>query len=979
MYPTGRTRTITVTGAFSGRFAFEGGGLSPVGWVNACRLRADLWAAGVAISPGFPYIEVGVPEGHFGNGTGTLEDQISYRAGWGSFGSDHVNGILPHDWALTATSGSTSVAGTFSASVEAVEMFRLLDPTDFIDSSLFEADGLGVLYPKWGGSAFFRGMPANGIEFYEVILEGSIGTLSGSIGGVSISVNHEFATTLELQHGHTLFAGYQGQAFGTTGPSESASVVISVNGRAMGYEWEAEEGGNIATTDNGAAVTMAAVPDTPASVDNLVTCSHSFMEPMEYVWNLKAFRYAVEHDEELTFVCTDLQDAVTTTGVATNVAITGSGTREVEQRREWITAVLNTELLTEDEEVNTVWPCWAYVDGSSLTAAGENADNWRTWIHGKPYAAGESNHEQVFTMTGTSTSGWSAGANTSLATGVQFTVSGGGAGSATKTFSPGVSCESYRWIRLQVRSVGSANVPFSVEIDGRTWEFETGADGAWVDRWLDTCCATSDSWVTDTQSTRWPVTFGSEPEYPISTTPAWGVNELTTLEVKDIPASSVIQIRAIDQVRRQFNRATFVANLSNEQALWTSGGDDTTGWTNIFVSCDGRCVDLPDQYHITPISGPDYYVHYTIAQEFSLFENMNGYDIIYGEDEGFEYQDAFHTDALNAFFIGGAGHIAAHSGSGVTWSAVDAQSLVSGTIRAQALWDVVLAYPGAGDCFSGTSYETATPLACRWFGHGRVEGIVFDTSGQPVEGATVTSSPNRGSGTTDSQGTYRTGAPYPFEGESVDWIPAGGSSNDVAGAHLDGGEMRICWREDINVEGAGISYDVHPDSRHVVAYIRDSDVMLGFSDNAGLDTITFEDTGIDAEIVVVAWKKSGEPILCLYLVDSGSILRYTTASEGVSFDGPETIGSGTRVIGFTGSDNQEQVYYVDGGALKGVIRDAQGNELHSEFTVVASGVDDAQIGGHSWFHSDGRWRTLLWYLSSGTRIKLESINGVDFS
>ncbi len=185
---------------------------------------------------------------------------------------------------------------------------------------------------------------------------------------------------------------------------------------------------------------------------------------------------------------------------------------------------------------------------------------------------------------------------------------------------------------------------------------------------------------------------------------------------------------------------------------------------------------------------------------------------------------------------------------------------------------------------------------------------------------------------------------------------------------------------DALLTGQGISYDVHPNARHAVAFVENGIVQLGFSDNHNLPDISIGDTGMHGDEVVIAFVKSGlSATLRLYVVDSGSITRYETKNEGQTFDGGTARGSGTRVIAFQAANNREYVYRIDGGAIKGTIYDAQGNEVESEFTVVASGADDAQIGGFGWFHSESKYRIVLWYVASGTPTRIESIDGKTFS
>lgn len=78
-------------------------------------------------------------------------------------------------------------------------------------------------------------------------------------------------------------------------------------------------------------------------------------------------------------------------------------------------------------------------------------------------------------------------------------------------------------------------------------------------------------------------------------------------------------------------------------------------------------------------------------------------------------------------------------------------------------------------------------------------------------------------------------------------------------------------------------------------------------------------------------------------------------------------------------NNEIFVYYVASGAIKGKVLAADGSVTVTEFTAVASGVDDAQIGADVYFNQQGGMRVALWYVASGSVTSVESVNGVAFA
>jgi hypothetical protein len=174
----------------------------------------------------------------------------------------------------------------------------------------------------------------------------------------------------------------------------------------------------------------------------------------------------------------------------------------------------------------------------------------------------------------------------------------------------------------------------------------------------------------------------------------------------------------------------------------------------------------------------------------------------------------------------------------------------------------------------------------------------------------------------------------------------------------------------------GVAYAVGLNLRHAVAYIQGGTVHLGVAYHADLDAIAFTDTAIDADSVYLAWNYGGSGALAVYVSDAGSCERHLTTDEGVSFT-MATVGSGTQIAGFFGPDGREYTYRVDGSAILGKVYDLRGNVL-STFTAVASGVDDSQIGAHGAFIQGG-FRVALYYMSSGSVTKVESVDGIVFA
>ena len=113
----------------------------------------------------------------------------------------------------------------------------------------------------------------------------------------------------------------------------------------------------------------------------------------------------------------------------------------------------------------------------------------------------------------------------------------------------------------------------------------------------------------------------------------------------------------------------------------------------------------------------------------------------------------------------------------------------------------------------------------------------------------------------------------------------------------------------------------------------------------------------------------------------GTIYTYTAARADGAFTLATTIGTGSKPLRIIGRDGRFFLYWVDGSAIKGQIRDRAQNVIFSTFTVVASGVDNDCLGGDEdqFFDGDGiSRRIILDSVESGSIVERTSDDGVTF-
>lgn len=139
--------------------------------------------------------------------------------------------------------------------------------------------------------------------------------------------------------------------------------------------------------------------------------------------------------------------------------------------------------------------------------------------------------------------------------------------------------------------------------------------------------------------------------------------------------------------------------------------------------------------------------------------------------------------------------------------------------------------------------------------------------------------------------------------------------------------------------------DYHRDGRRFRAYLNDGgNVEIERATRMG--SWSGADTGIAASWCSIQIEKAKPaPRLFLVIVDSSDdIVEYVSTDGGLNFTLSSTLATGT--LKYPASkielDNRRFVYWYDGGAIKGLIRDSAGNTLASAFTAVAS-VDDSSF------------------------------------
>jgi len=640
-------------------------------------------------------------------------------------------------------------------------------------------------------------------------------------------------------------------------------------------------------------------------------------------------------------------------------------------------------------------PMRLFLDQRRITDTGDDSRDWRCLIKGRQWPIARVRHVDSEVLDdGSSTTGWAAtnGAVTTSGGAIVFTPSGSG-GSLTRTFSPEKNTEGHRYLRVRIRSVGTANQAITVGIAGQTWDTTTGADGTWVERDLDLLCSSSETGTTETRDSRNPI---EDPGgYPTAALPTvnyslgWGVSFASTIAFTGLPSTGTIQVDYIE-LRRVDTTAFFspLAPFLKQVQAWDSGTDITSLYPFFFGYSDGRVVDWPHLALVDPYSGADSYTRFTLSQLRGFIAYPSGWEC---DTTGLPADpDAFHTSALDAYWFMGGGSVYTHSTE--AWTANVTATPADNTwvtYPAQMGWDEVQGYPGIGrGAWDGSAYDLANPAlpcAVEVALRARAEGVVFKSTNVPYAAASVVTYETStlaatGNATTNADGEYVTGLPYPRGNRNITtelrqgspaWLYA---NRVVANRERD----RTSFRKAAST-AACTDYAISRNRRHARAYLRSGTLRLGFTDNPAPFVWTEVDTTLaatGARLDYSTWGEDGRLWLAYDVAGTG-YLGYCTNEDG-TVTVALTIGSGKTALCWT-PNRMLFTFRQSGGTIYGRSYDAALNALEAEWATNLTGIDDEAIAARAITGPTGLMQIGIQYTLGGSALFATSTDGKTFS
>lgn len=628
---------------------------------------------------------------------------------------------------------------------------------------------------------------------------------------------------------------------------------------------------------------------------------------------------------------------------------------------------------------------------------------------GRPFVAGE----------------WLAAAGTSVALAggaLSLTAPGGGTGAAVRRYlaNDGQWWRlSYRWLRLRVRSVGSANQTFRLEALGGfwgaapiRWDVTTGADGTWVERDLDLFAPA-----------------GLVKVYA----PPWS-QLLHGWQLSQIPAGVTIEVEWLDGRRADAETGARVSALYNRRdtaakvlTSWSNWGFPTVGDVG-----GGVPVGVPAPY-AWQAAGVEGRIDGLLTLEpgavfgggqwgagssIDTVEQVLGYPAARlgvawaltdlspvpadwatsGPYPGLAYlrckKHGWH------YHLGGGGRLRPANPGDPSPLQIDLSVPSGGRDIPTELWYPGLTlYPGCGEIYApslpgGYGAETwiwgeTTLRGQMW---GRVvpvggatlpAGLQVEASRRDSGGATLGP---EGSGLVDASGDFKTGAPATWDEEdggnfstahapvALPPMPETTPDFGVGLPDRSRGVVYLFWGGQEEA-GRWLSADRSQTGRAVRAYLADDgEILFEMGRNPELGAWELVPTGIVEDTPCVRHARDAAGTILLVTASGGSVKMRATVTEGRAFSVATTILSGpgysfpTLLVGRTGLRYYFAVY---GSSIRSVVTDAQGAVVIAQFTAVASGVAADALAA---LERDGRvW--LLYRDTGGNIVQVSSTDG----
>lgn len=538
----------------------------------------------------------------------------------------------------------------------------------------------------------------------------------------------------------------------------------------------------------------------------------------------------------------------------------------------------------------------------------------------------------------------------------------------------------YRYVRVRIRSVGSANQAFTLKIGTKEWDSTTVADGTYVERDFDLCCPNNTASTKSTQDSRFPLTVAGG--VAATQDDLWGVDGLTEFAFKNLVNGVTYDVDSVGLVKSSYLYHSALPEFQNWlDAYPDSGGIHTEFEPGFFTDADGRWNDPSYPMYRADAGAGDVYHERSLT---NLISDLNTYKGITATAAGSFPSDTYHSNSLCSYLIGGAG--AVYDFSTASWT--EYIDRTGATLQAQALWDQVEGYPGCGrGVWDGSAYNLAStatkalPLAFSKNLRGSAKGLVFTDADVPFPAATVATYETSGgspvgTGVTASNGAYETGTPFGRGNRAITTElqvpPLAYLSEDDTWQNRR--RERTSFRRASVAQGAP-SQDVAQDQLHIRAFEQGGNIWTGRRSNAAGASWTDADTGVAGTDPCIRFD-SGKSLTAILVYTSGGNVYFRTSTDhGATWSSATSLGAGTGGCVAVGNDRLRYFYRVDGTDIKYDRRDATGVSLATG-TAIAGVSAGTRVSASFQVESGGVGYVVLSYVTGGNVTRSKSRDGV---
>lgn len=927
----------------------------------------------------------------------TIIAGINRGLGWYVEVADGFGGANAYEGrsdALRPPLGSASNNSTFVATWSLTNV-RTYFEIYFLNEGVAGANG----DPNYGGVASNDVNPrAIGIRFYEVALAGAVASCSVTVTGPAASASTSCSTTLTSPVVVSTY-GASAKVLATVINNTTGAQSTSASIEFSGGNWE-DMGPGTTLTDSDSYMSCSIAGGLLTA--NVTAPAYGGSGPTQRfggaqlggepnrTYKVLGHLYALDknYPDSLTLAISG-----SPAGEPQSVVLNPSGNATFRQRT--FTAKSIRDNLSEitlgsaaDWERIRTW-----LTNASLLAAGEDPRDWVTMFADSAYNALQLAHDET--------------------TGLPDPVEASGVWSHDFGGTPG-NWEGYRYLRVRMKTdtIGE-KVRLRVSADpSKTYEVTTTST-ALTDYDIDLCrpLAPNPETVPELWDSRYPLRNDGLPHRDPAT---WGVGRVRSYSLSggtNLTVDAVTLARKESAVHDPMVAFLDWETTQNAESYAAGGGVGSVpivqGSRGVVVTTDGRrsiIEPCSTRQLMSDGSGGLMWVYggrtaRDLMATFNACPGFSASDSPYTPSDGWKALDGSEgANLINGGPIYYAGWSGFHHGGGILWSGQVPDNVLGTVLTAstpvqyQPRYHEVIGYPAMGDVWGddGGSYDTPTNLRVGKILRAAADGLSYEST-DPIE--LYDDVPAlRSSTTRDVILRYRQGdLPYgkaqhdhtvecgPLAGQFLgEWDPDQGLGE--ADATQERFNARRWHRAVFLAKQAqsAISYDVgRPSARHLRAYVTAGLVVIS---RAGNDLVWTEElTAIDAETLCLRIEHGSQgQALWLAVGYAGNVLLYRSWDEGRNWSLMATIASGEHPQILIGRDAKRYLYWIDGNAVKGQIRDAANNVLTSTFTAV-SGVDASGLAVAESILQGGGVRIVLHCVVSGSVTQYTSRDGITFS